>query len=72
MGYPFGYLKAASNLQSVNVFIFPYNYPLLFAIIEEAQDDKLRLTEQFRAKVQKYFDNIPSYYVTVSNLITTK
>jgi len=31
--YPFGYLKASTNLTSVNLFIMPYNYPKLIPLI---------------------------------------
>lgn len=33
MGCPFGYLKASSNLQTVNLFVMPYNFPVLFPIV---------------------------------------
>ena len=33
--YPFGYLKASSNLTAVNLFIMPYNYPKLIPLIGE-------------------------------------
>lgn len=33
MGFPFGYLKASSNLQTVNLFVMPYNFPVLFPIV---------------------------------------
>ena len=32
-GFPFGYLKASSNLQTVNLFVMPYNFPVLFPIV---------------------------------------
>ena len=31
--YPFGYLKASSNLTAVNLFIMPYNYPKIIPLI---------------------------------------
>lgn len=33
LGQPFGYLKASSNLMSVNLFVMPYNYPVLHQLI---------------------------------------
>lgn len=33
LGSPFGYLKASTNLTSVNLYIMPYNYPELFALL---------------------------------------
>jgi hypothetical protein len=32
-GFPFGYLKASTNMMSVNLFVLPYNYPVLFQLI---------------------------------------
>uniref|UniRef100_A0A1I7RWK0 VWFA domain-containing protein n=1 Tax=Bursaphelenchus xylophilus TaxID=6326 RepID=A0A1I7RWK0_BURXY len=72
IGFPFGYMKAASNLQTVNVFIFPYNYPLLFAIIEECKEEKNRTTEEFKQKVERYFRTIPSYYIVPLRKVLAK
>ena len=33
VGHAFGYLKASSNLQTVNLFVMPYNFPTLFPIV---------------------------------------
>ena len=33
LGAPFGYLKASSNMMSVNLFVMPYNYPMLFQLL---------------------------------------
>ena len=33
VGYPFGYLKAATNLQAVNLFVLPYNYPVVMPLL---------------------------------------
>ena len=35
IGHPFGYLKASSNLSSVNLFVMPYNYPVLLPLLGE-------------------------------------
>ncbi|CAD5229792.1 unnamed protein product [Bursaphelenchus okinawaensis] len=72
IGFPFGYIKAASNLQSVNVFVFPYNYPLLFAILEESKDERLRGTDEFKQKLERYFRTIPSYYVVPLRKVLVK
>ena len=34
-GHPFGYLKASTNLLSVNLFVLPYNYPVLLPLLDE-------------------------------------
>ena len=33
VGYPFGYLKASSTNQVVNLIVMPYNYPLLVPLL---------------------------------------
>lgn len=33
IGYPFGYLKASTNFQTVNLFVLPYNYPVLLPLL---------------------------------------
>jgi hypothetical protein len=33
LGEPFGYLKSSSTLNSINLFVFPYNYPKLWPLL---------------------------------------
>ena len=33
VGQPFGYIKASTNLLSVNFFVMPYNYPVLLPLL---------------------------------------
>jgi len=33
VGHPFGYLKASSTNQVVNLIVMPYNYPLLVPLL---------------------------------------
>jgi len=33
LGHPFGYLKASSTLTAVNLFVMPYNYPVLLPLL---------------------------------------
>lgn len=35
VGHPFGYLKASTNLSCVNLFVMPYNYPVLLPLLDE-------------------------------------
>uniref|UniRef100_A0A915PHN2 Integrator complex subunit 6-like beta-barrel domain-containing protein n=1 Tax=Setaria digitata TaxID=48799 RepID=A0A915PHN2_9BILA len=61
---PFGYLKAATNLSCVNLFIMPYNYPLLLPLIEEIKmDSKAKNSHSWRLRLEKYLATVPSYYV---------
>lgn len=32
-GYPFGFLKPSSQNDCVNLFVMPYNYPVLFDLL---------------------------------------
>ncbi|CAG9530756.1 unnamed protein product [Cercopithifilaria johnstoni] len=61
---PFGYLKAATNLSCVNLFIMPYNYPFLLPLIEEMKmDSKAKNSHSWRLRLEKYLATVPSYYV---------
>ena len=42
LGFPFGYLKASTNMMSVNLFVMPYNYPALFQLISKNHTIKKR------------------------------
>lgn len=33
LGHPFGYLKASTALNCVNLFVMPYNYPVLLPLL---------------------------------------
>lgn len=33
LGHPFGYIKASSTLTCVNLFVMPYNYPVLLPLL---------------------------------------
>lgn len=33
IGFPFGYLKASSTNQAVNLIVMPYNYPVLVPLL---------------------------------------
>ncbi|MFH4974822.1 hypothetical protein AB6A40_001531 [Gnathostoma spinigerum] len=64
LGSPFGYLKAATNLLAVNLFIMPYNYPVLLPLIDELrQDPKARTSQSWRLRLEKYLSSIPTYYL---------
>lgn len=63
LGFPFGYLKANSNLMGVSLYVMPYNYPLLFQLITELfQNLKLKPTKQWTDKFDMYLKHIPPYY----------
>ena len=61
---PIGYLKAASNMASVNLYILPYNYPELFGLVEELR--KLhKITPNWRSRFDQYKKKVPVYYMKV-------
>lgn len=63
---PFGYLKASTNLLSVNFFIMPYNYPVLLPLVDELkQDPKARTDQSWRMRLEKYLRSVPNYYMQV-------
>lgn len=43
LGQPFGYLKASTTLTCVNLFVMPYNYPVLLPLLGKTYGSKLFL-----------------------------
>ncbi|XP_015279535.1 PREDICTED: protein DDX26B isoform X3 [Gekko japonicus] len=41
LGHPFGYLKASTTLTCVNLFVMPYNYPVLLPLLAEEESHLL-------------------------------
>lgn len=63
MCHPFGYLKASSALTAVNLFVMPYNYPVLLPLLDELfKVHKLKPTPQWRGQFEKYLKSMPGYY----------
>lgn len=63
IGYPFGYLKAATSLQAVNLFVLPYNYPVVIPLLDELfKIHKCKPTVAWKQSFQEYLQRIPSYY----------
>ncbi|XP_022093387.1 integrator complex subunit 6-like isoform X2 [Acanthaster planci] len=63
LGHPFGYLKASSNLTSVNLFIMPYNYPVLLPLLDDLfKVHRLKPTLGWRQAFEAYLREVPSYY----------
>ena len=66
-GHPFGYLKASTNLQSVNLFVMPYNYPALLPLLDELfRIHRLRPSAEWRGQFASYLRTMPPYYAAVS------
>ncbi|XP_012522215.2 integrator complex subunit 6 isoform X2 [Monomorium pharaonis] len=63
VGHPFGYLKASTNLTCVNLFVMPYNYPVLLPLLEELfKVHRQKPTPEWRAQFQSYIRTMPTYY----------
>ncbi|XP_046568892.1 integrator complex subunit 6-like [Haliotis rubra] len=61
--HPFGYLKASSVLSCVNLFVMPYNYPILLPLLEELfKVHKLKPTPKWRQQFENYLKTMPGYY----------
>lgn len=61
--HPFGYLKASTALNSVNLFVMPYNYPVLLPLLEELiQAHYMKPTNEWRTSFQNYMRTMPAYY----------
>ncbi|XP_044747783.1 integrator complex subunit 6-B [Coccinella septempunctata] len=63
VGHPFGYLKASTNLTCVNLFVMPYNYPVLLPLLDElSKIHRWKPTPEWRTQFQNYLRTLPAYY----------
>lgn len=60
--YPFGYLKASSSGNFVNLFVMPFNYCKLLPLIEELQRQRLKPSSKWRSEFAEYISTVPNYY----------
>ncbi|GFS17945.1 DEAD/H (Asp-Glu-Ala-Asp/His) box polypeptide 26 (DDX26), mRNA protein [Elysia marginata] len=61
--HPFGYLKASSSLTTVNLFVMPYNYPVLLPLLEELfKVHNMKPNQQWRQRFESYLKSMPGYY----------
>jgi hypothetical protein len=66
LGSPFGYLKASSNLTTVNLYIMPYNYPELSTLLNELNKNHgTNITKAWQNRFDAYLRSIPPYYLPV-------
>ena len=62
-GHPFGYLKASTNLLSVNLFVLPYNFPTLLPLLDELfKVHRLKPSNDWRTQFHNYLRTMPAYY----------
>ncbi|XP_072944601.1 integrator complex subunit 6-like isoform X2 [Epargyreus clarus] len=70
---PFGYLKASTNLTCVNLFVLPYNYPVLLPLLDDLfKVHRCKPPPEWKQAFQQYLDRMPSYYVTPLRRALTK
>jgi len=70
LGYPFGYLKASTNLQTVNMFVMPYNYPVLLPLLDDLfKVHRGKPPVEWRQAFAAYLRTMPPYYAAVINLM---
>ncbi|XP_066955272.1 integrator complex subunit 6 isoform X1 [Macrobrachium rosenbergii] len=63
VGHPFGYLKASTSLQTVNLFVMPYNYPVLLPLLDDLfKTHRLKPTKEWRLQFDNYIRTMPPYY----------
>lgn len=73
VGHPFGYLKASTNLTCVNLFVMPYNYPVLLPLLEELfKVHRLKPTSEWRTQFSNYMRTMPTYYAASMKRALTK
>ncbi|XP_043197069.1 integrator complex subunit 6-like, partial [Amphibalanus amphitrite] len=62
-GLPFGYLKASTTLTCVNLFVMPYNYPVLLPLLDDLfKVHRLKPTKEWKARFESYLRTMPAYY----------
>ncbi|GBM98062.1 Integrator complex subunit 6 [Araneus ventricosus] len=61
--YPFGYLKASTSLTCVNLFVMPYNYPVLLPLLDDLfKIHRCKATREWKQQFDNYLKNMPLYY----------
>ena len=59
----FGYLRASSAGKHVNLFVMPYDYPVIIPLLDELSKQNFRPTSQWTQEFNKYLHSIPPYYI---------
>ncbi|KAJ8347926.1 hypothetical protein SKAU_G00265150 [Synaphobranchus kaupii] len=64
LGQPFGYLKASTTLTCVNLFVMPYNYPVLLPLLDDLfKVHKLKPNVKWRQSFEIYLKSMPPYFL---------
>ncbi|XP_073711249.1 integrator complex subunit 6 isoform X2 [Misgurnus anguillicaudatus] len=65
LGQPFGYLKASTALNCVNLFVMPYNYPVVLPLLDDLITvHKFKPPAKWRQSFETYLKTMPPYYIT--------
>ncbi|KAM9954640.1 hypothetical protein ACTFIW_003240 [Dictyostelium discoideum] len=63
-GEPFGCLRLNSAGNSVNLFVFPYNFPRLWILLEDLTTTfKMMPSQKWKQEFEGYLLSIPPYYI---------
>ncbi|TRZ02750.1 hypothetical protein DNTS_005429 [Danionella cerebrum] len=64
LGQPFGYLKASTALNCVNLFVMPYNYPVVLPLLDDLIiEHKFKPPVKWRQSFEDYLKSVPPYYI---------
>ncbi|XP_073676332.1 integrator complex subunit 6 [Garra rufa] len=64
VAHPFGYLKASTTLTCVNLFVMPYNYPVLLPLLDDLfKVHKLKPNLKWRQAFEMYLKSMPPYFL---------
>ncbi|XP_057205270.1 integrator complex subunit 6 isoform X3 [Triplophysa rosa] len=64
VAHPFGYLKASTSLTCVNLFVMPYNYPVLLPLLDDLfKVHKLKPNLKWRQAFEMYLKSTPPYFL---------
>uniref|UniRef100_A0A8C1JLY9 Integrator complex subunit 6 n=1 Tax=Cyprinus carpio TaxID=7962 RepID=A0A8C1JLY9_CYPCA len=65
LGQPFGYLKASTALNCVNLFVMPYNYSVVLPLFDDLITvHKFKPPAKWRQSFENYLKTVPPYYIT--------
>uniref|UniRef100_A0A8C2G9L5 Integrator complex subunit 6 n=1 Tax=Cyprinus carpio TaxID=7962 RepID=A0A8C2G9L5_CYPCA len=65
LGQPFGYLKASTALNCVNLFVMPYNYSVVLPLLDDLITvHKFKPPAKWRQSFENYLKTVPPYYIT--------
>lgn len=64
LAHPFGYLKASTTLTCVNLFVMPYNFPVLLPLLDDLfKVHKLKPNLKWRQAFEMYLKSMPPYFL---------